>query len=115
MQLVSMRKMVFPPHLLASTHGVRVGAHSLETLLHRVIPSMRHLAPPLTPGGRARLPTQVDKRTAKVLYVAPPVFLRIFTALLEDGVTSLHGARAIAVEAVLEGARLGTRVVLQPG
>ena len=107
--------MVSPPYLLASTHGARVGAHSLETLVHRMIPSVRHLAPPLTPGSRARPPTQVDKRAAKVLHVSPPIFLRIFTALLDDGVTSLHGARTVAVEAVLEGARLGTRVVLQPG
>ena len=105
---------VSPPYLLASTHGARVGAHSLETLVHRMISSMRHLPPPLTPGSQARLPTQVDKRTAKVLYVTCPIFLRIFTALLDDAVTSLHGAGAIAVEAVLEGARLGTCVILQP-
>ena len=107
-------KKAFPPYLLASPHRARVGAHSLETLVHCVNSSMRHLAPPLAPGSRARLPTQVDKRTAKVLYVTSPIFLQNFTALLDDVVTSLHGAGAIAVEAVFEGARLGTCVVLQP-
>lgn len=76
---------------------------------------MCHLAPPLTPGSRAGLPTQVDKCTAEVSSPPSPIaLLRVFSVLLDDAMTSLHAAGGIAVEAVFEGTRVSTRVVFQP-